>query len=84
MQRRPDVPYTLPVTRSAAVRLAMSDQAELAFVKNFTNILASQPVTFDNDFQEEPEKTLKRVPVLQVCANRFPPWTMCNWAVTSR
>jgi hypothetical protein len=58
----------------------MSDQAELAFVKNFTNIIASQPVTFDNDFQEEPEKTLKRVPVLQVCANRFPRWTMCNWA----
>ncbi|KAI0302389.1 hypothetical protein B0F90DRAFT_1714397 [Multifurca ochricompacta] len=44
----------------------MSDQAELAFVKGFANILASQPVTFDNDFQEQPEKTLKRVPVLQV------------------
>ncbi|KAH9006123.1 hypothetical protein EDB86DRAFT_3061254 [Lactarius hatsudake] len=36
----------------------MSDQAELAFVRGFSNILASQPVT--------PEKTLKKVPVLQV------------------
>ncbi|KAI9441679.1 hypothetical protein H4582DRAFT_1403093 [Lactarius indigo] len=44
----------------------MSDQAELAFVRGFTNILASQPVTFENDFQEQPEKTLKKVPPLQV------------------
>ena len=50
----------------------MSDQAELAFVKGFTNILASQPVTFENDFQEQPENTLKKVPVLQVGAIRFP------------
>ncbi|TFY70937.1 hypothetical protein EVG20_g2064 [Dentipellis fragilis] len=44
----------------------MADQAELAFVRNFTNTLASQPVTFDNDFQQPPDNTLKRVPVLQV------------------
>ena len=44
----------------------MSDQAEHAFVKAFVNILASQPVTFDNDFQEQPANTLKRAPVLQV------------------
>ena len=35
-------------------------------VKTFVNILASQPVTFPDDFQEQPEKTLKKVPVLQV------------------
>jgi len=29
-------------------------------------VVASQPVTFENDFQEQPENTLKRVPVLQV------------------
>jgi hypothetical protein len=46
----------------------MSGQTEQTFVKAFANILASQPVTFDDDFQEEPAKTLKRVPVLQVCA----------------
>ncbi|KAA1472481.1 hypothetical protein DENSPDRAFT_838763 [Dentipellis sp. KUC8613] len=44
----------------------MADQAELAFVRNFTNTLASQPVTFDNDFQQPPNNTLKRVPVLQI------------------
>ncbi|KAN0127362.1 hypothetical protein V8E53_014794 [Lactarius tabidus] len=44
----------------------MSDQAELAFVRGYSNILASQPVTFENDFQEQPEKTLKKVPVLPV------------------
>ena len=49
----------------------MSQQAELAFVKGFSNILASQPVTFENDFQEQPEKTLKRVPVLPVGPNCF-------------
>ncbi|KAF8483815.1 hypothetical protein DFH94DRAFT_326174 [Russula ochroleuca] len=35
-------------------------------VKTFVNILASQPVTFHDDFQEQPEKTLKKVPVLQL------------------
>ncbi|KAI0251175.1 hypothetical protein BJV78DRAFT_1126828 [Lactifluus subvellereus] len=50
----------------------MSDQAERAFVKAFVNILASQPVTFDNDFQEQPANTLKRVPVLQVEVPRPP------------
>ncbi|KAI0261243.1 hypothetical protein BC834DRAFT_845685 [Gloeopeniophorella convolvens] len=44
----------------------MAEQAELAFVKSFVNILASQPVTFDNDFQEQPERTLKKIPILQV------------------
>ena len=44
----------------------MSGQTEHEFVKAFVNILASQPVTFHDDFQEQPEKTLKRVPVVQV------------------
>ncbi|KAI0322926.1 hypothetical protein OF83DRAFT_274137 [Amylostereum chailletii] len=44
----------------------MAEQAELAFVKNLVNTLASQPVSFDNDFQQPPENTLKRVPILQV------------------
>ena len=61
----------------------MSDQAELAFVKGFTNILASQQVTFENDFQEQPEKTLKKVPLLQVCKS-IPEVNMYNWALTSR
>jgi UV excision repair protein RAD23 len=48
----------------------MSAQAEHAFVKAFVNILASQPVTFDDDFQEQPEKTLKKIPVVQVRCDR--------------
>ena len=59
----------------------MSDQAtEHAFVKAFVNILGSQPVTFDDDFQEQPANTLKRVPVLSVC---IPP-TNIHRFVTSR
>ena len=42
----------------------MSGQKEQETVKAFVNIIASQPVTFHDDFQELPEKTLKKVPVL--------------------
>jgi hypothetical protein len=44
----------------------MSGQAEHDFVKAFVNILASQPVTFPDHFQEQPEKTVKIAPVVQV------------------
>lgn len=44
----------------------MSEQAELAFVKNYVNIISAQPVTFSDDHQLPPEESLKRVPVLQV------------------
>ncbi|KAN0125592.1 hypothetical protein V8E52_000799 [Russula decolorans] len=44
----------------------MSGQTEHEFVKAFVNILASQPVTFHDDFQEQPEKTLKIAPVVQL------------------
>jgi hypothetical protein len=49
----------------------MSGQKEHEVVKAFVNILASQPVTFHDDFQEQPEKTLKKVPVVQVSATRI-------------
>lgn len=44
----------------------MADQAELAFIKTFVNNLSSQPVVYPNDFQQPPENTLPRVPILQV------------------
>ena len=44
----------------------MADQAEITFVRNFINTLGSQPVTFNNDFQQPPEHTLSRVAVLKV------------------
>jgi len=49
-----------------SVNRSMSGQTEHEFVKAFVNILASQPVKFHDDFQEQPEKTLKKVPVVQV------------------
>ena len=45
----------------------MAEQAELAFVKAFVNNLSSQPVTYADDFQQPPEKSLRKIPVLPVC-----------------
>jgi len=42
------------------------DQAEQAFVKTFLNTLSSQPVTYADDYQQPPEHSLKKVPVLQI------------------
>ncbi|PCH35108.1 ubiquitin-domain-containing protein [Wolfiporia cocos MD-104 SS10] len=44
----------------------MADQAELAFVKSFANNLSSHPVTYADDFQQPPENSLKKIPVLPV------------------
>ncbi|KZT01047.1 ubiquitin-domain-containing protein [Laetiporus sulphureus 93-53] len=44
----------------------MAEQAELAFVKSFASNLSSQPVIYADDFQEPPEKSLKKIPVLPV------------------
>ncbi|OBZ67792.1 Ubiquitin [Grifola frondosa] len=44
----------------------MAEQAELAFVKSFVNNLSSHPVVYADDYQQPPENSLKKVPVLQV------------------
>ncbi|GLB42371.1 putative ubiquitin homologues [Lyophyllum shimeji] len=44
----------------------MADQAELAFVKTFVNTISSQPVTYSNDYQQPPENSLKKLPVLPI------------------
>jgi len=44
----------------------MAEQAELAFVKNYVNIISAQPVTFADDFQQPPANSLKKVPVLPI------------------
>lgn len=46
----------------------MSEQAELAFVKNYVNIISAQPVTFADDHQQPLEELSKKVPILQVCS----------------
>lgn len=42
------------------------DQAEQAFVKTFLNTLSSQPVTYADEYQQSPELSLRKVPVLPI------------------
>ncbi|ESK90889.1 ubiquitin family protein [Moniliophthora roreri MCA 2997] len=44
----------------------MAEQAEIAFIKTFSNTISTQPVTYSDDYQQPPENSLPRVPVLQV------------------
>jgi len=44
----------------------MADQAELVFVRNYIKALASTPVKYPNDYQQPPQNSLKKVPILQV------------------
>ncbi|KAK7043218.1 hypothetical protein VNI00_008572 [Paramarasmius palmivorus] len=44
----------------------MSEQAEIAFIKTFSNTISTQPVTYADDYQQPPENSLSRIPVLQV------------------
>ena len=44
----------------------MAEQAELSFVKTFASNLASHPVTYGDDFQQPPESSLKKIPILPV------------------
>lgn len=41
-------------------------QAELAFAKTYLNTLGRQPVIYADDYQQAPENSLKRVPILPV------------------
>ncbi|KII87788.1 hypothetical protein PLICRDRAFT_42284 [Plicaturopsis crispa FD-325 SS-3] len=44
----------------------MAEQAEHAFIKNFASALASQPLTYPHDYQQPPQNSLKKVPVLPI------------------
>ncbi|KAJ6525853.1 hypothetical protein B0H10DRAFT_1863926 [Mycena sp. CBHHK59/15] len=44
----------------------MADQAEQAFLRVYINTLVSQPVTYKDDYQQPPQNSLKKVPVLQI------------------
>ncbi|KAF7360621.1 Ubiquitin-like protein [Mycena venus] len=44
----------------------MADQAEVAFLRVYLNTLTSQPVIYKDDYQQPPENSLKKVPVLQI------------------
>jgi hypothetical protein len=47
-------------------QLSMGDQAEVAFLRVYLNTLTSQPIVYKDDYQQPPENSLKKVPVLQV------------------
>ncbi|KAH9478630.1 hypothetical protein JR316_0009087 [Psilocybe cubensis] len=44
----------------------MAEQAERAFARTFLNTLATQPVAYADDYQQPPQQSLKRVPVLPI------------------
>lgn len=41
-------------------------QAEQAFARTFLGLLSRQPITYNDDYHQPLESSLKRVPVLQV------------------
>ncbi|KAJ7824947.1 hypothetical protein B0H14DRAFT_3110833 [Mycena olivaceomarginata] len=44
----------------------MGDQAEVAFLRVYLNTLTSQPIVYKDDYQQPPENSLKKIPVLQI------------------
>lgn len=51
----------------------MADQAEFAFIKTFVNTISTQPITYDDEYQQPPENSLKKIPVLTGVAVPEPP-----------
>ncbi|KAJ7771196.1 hypothetical protein B0H14DRAFT_3509145 [Mycena olivaceomarginata] len=43
----------------------MGDQAEGVFLRVYLNTLTSQPIVYKDDYQQPPENSLKKIPVLQ-------------------
>jgi hypothetical protein len=58
--------YVTSDTLLSQTSLHAMDQAEQAFVKTFLNTISSQPVTYADDYQQPPELSLRKVPVLPV------------------
>ncbi|KAH7923081.1 ubiquitin-domain-containing protein [Leucogyrophana mollusca] len=44
----------------------MADQAELVFVRSFIKAISTQPVHYTDDYQQPPQNSLKKVPVLPI------------------
>lgn len=59
------------------------EQAERAFARTFLNTLSTQPITYSNDYQQPPEQTLKRVPVLSIAVPPPPERKLSSEASTS-
>ncbi|KAJ7640695.1 hypothetical protein DFH06DRAFT_1214951 [Mycena polygramma] len=44
----------------------MADQAEVAFLRVYLNTLGAQPVIYTDDYQQPPQNSLKKIPVLPI------------------
>ncbi|KAG2342337.1 ubiquitin-domain-containing protein [Suillus weaverae] len=44
----------------------MADQAELVFVRSFVKIIGAQPIVYSDDYNQPPQNSLKKVPILPV------------------
>jgi len=44
----------------------MADQAELVFVRSFVKAIGAQPIMYSDDYNQPPQNSLKKVPILPV------------------
>lgn len=44
----------------------MAENTERAFARTFLNTLSTQPITYSDDYQQPPEQSLRKVPVLPI------------------
>ncbi|KAG1826632.1 hypothetical protein EV424DRAFT_1390170 [Suillus variegatus] len=44
----------------------MADQAELVFVRSFMKVIGAQPIVYSDDYNQPPQNSLKKVPILPV------------------
>lgn len=44
----------------------MADQAELVFVRSFVKVIGAQPIVYSDDYNQPPQNSLKKVPILPV------------------
>ncbi|KAJ6460820.1 hypothetical protein C8R47DRAFT_1160271 [Mycena vitilis] len=65
----------------------MADQAEVAFLRVYLNTLGAQPVIYTDDYQQPPQNSLKKIPVLPIALpappRRTPPPSASSSSSTS-
>ncbi|KIK46954.1 hypothetical protein CY34DRAFT_799806 [Suillus luteus UH-Slu-Lm8-n1] len=44
----------------------MADQAELVFFRSFVKVIGAQPIVYSDDYNQPPQNSLKKVPILPV------------------
>ena len=62
----------------------MAEEAERTFAKTFLNMLSTQSIAYSDDYQQPPELSLRRVPVLPVSLSLIPfPWLLYAIIISS-